>query len=308
MTHMSPSSPHALSGPTPAEAALDRYLVVGNPIAHSKSPLIHAAFAAQTGQRLHYDRRLVPTEPATAFAEAMRRFADEEGGKGANVTMPFKEAAFALADARSERAEVAGAANTLSFVDGRVLADNTDGPGLVWDILRQGARLDGQTVTVLGAGGAARGLMLSLLQAGASRVVVANRNPARAQALAADLNGHPVLAGHQPRLPAIEAVALADAPAADVIINATSAGLQTQGLTLPAGLFAGCRLAYDCIYADQPTPFMQMAAQAGVAHTSDGLGMLVGQAAESFRLWRGVMPDAVAVLTALRAGTLQPPR
>lgn len=281
-------------------ADVDRYLVVGNPIAHSRSPQIHAAFAAQTGQRMHYDRRLVPTEPDTAFAEAMRRFAAEEGGKGVNVTMPFKEAAFAMADVRSERAEAAGAANTLSFVDGRVLADNTDGAGLVWDVVRQGGELAGRRVTVLGAGGAARGLMLSLLQAGVRRLVVANRNLARAQRLAADLDAHPALAGHQPRLPAIEAVALAEAPAADVVINATSAGLQTQGLSLPAGLFEGCRMAYDCIYADQPTPFMQAAAQASVPRISDGLGMLVGQAAESFRLWRGVMPDAAAVLALLR--------
>lgn len=276
----------------------DRYLVVGNPIAHSKSPLIHAAFARQTGQHIHYDRRLVDTDPPTAFAEAMRRFAQEEGGRGANVTLPFKEAAFALADEHSERARLAGAANTLSFVDGRVLADNTDGAGIVWDILRQGVSLDGCSVTVLGAGGAARGLMFSLLQAGVRQLVVANRTLPRALALAADLN---------PALEAlgfgvtIEALPLADAPSADILINATSAGLHAEGLALPQALFADCRLAYDCVYAAQPTAFMQQASAAGVPVVSDGLGMLVGQAAESFRIWRGLMPDAAAVLKELRA-------
>ncbi|MDO5103299.1 MAG: shikimate dehydrogenase [Lautropia sp.] len=276
----------------------DRYLVVGNPIAHSRSPQIHAAFAAQTGQLIDYQRRLVPTEPSAAFGEAMCQFAEQEGGRGANVTMPFKEAAFRLADRRSERAEVAGAANTLSFVDGQVLADNTDGVGLVTDIQQQGGVLDGATVTVLGAGGAARGLMLSLLQAGVSRVVVANRNQARAEQLVAALNAHPLLAG---RHPALAAVALTDAPAADMVINATSAGLQTQGLSLPEGLFDGCRLAYDCIYADRPTPFLQMAEAADVPQRLDGLGMLVCQAAESFRIWRGVFPDTAPVLAMLRA-------
>lgn len=277
---------------------LDAYLVVGNPVAHSRSPDIHAAFARQTGQLLSYGRRLVDTEPADAFARAMRRFAAEEGGRGANVTLPFKEAAFALADRRSERAEVAGAANTLSFVDGQVLADNTDGFGLVTDIRQQGISLQGARITVLGAGGAARGLMLSLLAGGAARIVVANRSMERAQRLADSLNAHPALAG---RYPALAAVALAEAPPADIIINATSAGLQSQGPALPPGLFAGCRLAYDCIYAGQPTPFLCMAEAAGVAHRLDGLGMLVCQAAESFRIWRGVFPDTAPVLAALRA-------
>ncbi|MDO4904336.1 MAG: shikimate dehydrogenase [Lautropia sp.] len=276
----------------------DRYLVVGNPIAHSRSPEIHAAFARQTGQSIQYERRLIDTGPSEAFALAMRHFARDEGGRGANVTMPFKEAAFRMADRLSDRARVAGAANTLSFVDGQVLADNTDGFGLVTDIRQQGVALEGAAVTVLGAGGAARGLMLSLLQAGVSRVVVANRDAGRAERLAADLNAHPVLAG---RFPVIVPVALADAPAADIVINATSAGLQTQGLQLPAGLFEGCLLAYDCIYASRPTPFMEMAGAAGVARRSDGLGMLVCQAAESFRVWRGVFPDTAPVLQALRA-------
>ncbi|MDO4683110.1 MAG: shikimate dehydrogenase [Lautropia sp.] len=284
---------------TDASVPTDRYLVVGNPIAHSRSPQIHAAFAAQTGQRIDYQRRLIDIEPPEAFAAAMRRFADEEGGRGANVTMPFKEVAYRLADVKSERAEVAGAANTLSFVDGRILADNTDGVGLVTDARQQGGVFEGASVTVLGAGGAARGLMLSLLQAGVRSLVVANRNRERADQLVADLNAHPVLAG---RYPVLQAAALAEAPTADILINATSAGLQTQGLALPAGLFDGCRLAYDCIYADRPTPFLQAAAAAGVPQRLDGLGMLVCQAAESFRIWRGVFPNTAPVLAQLRAG------
>ena len=251
----------------PMASGPDRYLVVGNPIAHSRSPEIHAAFAAQTGQHILYERRLIETDPPEAFAAAMRHFFQDEGGRGANVTLPFKEAAFRLADERSPRAEAAGAANTLCFIEGRIIADNTDGAGLVDDIQRRlGVSLQGLRVTVLGAGGAARGLMLP------------------AQAL-------PVR---------VEPVALADAPAADVLINATSAGLHGDGPSLPARLFEGCRLAYDCIYADRPTPFMQQAMAAGVSRVSDGLGMLVGQAAESFRLGRGSRPDVVPVLEALR--------
>ena len=236
----------------------------------------------------------------------MRHFFLEEGGKGANVTLPFKEAAFRLADVRSPRAGVAGAANTLSFVDGQIMADNTDGAGLVNDIqLRLGVSLAGLRVTVLGAGGAARGLMLPLLQAGVSQLVVANRTVARAQQLADDVNACLAalpLGATGAGVPAcrIEAVALADAPAADVLINATSAGLHGDGPALNPALFAGCRLAYDCIYAKDPTPFLQQAAAAGVPQHSDGLGMLVGQAAESFRIWRGVMPDMAPVLAMLQ--------
>ena len=157
--------------------------------------------------------------------------------------------------------------------------------------------LQGLRVTVLGAGGAARGLMLPLAQAGVARLVVANRTLARAQALAADIDPHLEAQALPVR---VEPVALADAPAADVLINATSAGLHGDGPSLPARLFEGCQLAYDCIYADRPTPFMQQAMAAGVLRVSDGLGMLVGQAAESFRLWRGIRPDVVPVLEALR--------
>ena len=195
----------------PMASGPDRYLVVGNPIAHSRSPEIHAAFAAQTGQRILYERRLIEIDPPEAFAAAMRHFFQDEGGRGANVTLPFKEAAFSLADERSPRAEAAGAANTLCFVEGRIIADNTDGAGLVDDIQRRlGVSLQGLRVTVLGAGGAARGLMLPLAQAGVARLVVANRTLARAQALAADIDPH---LEAQALLVRVEPVALADAPA-----------------------------------------------------------------------------------------------
>ena len=208
----------------PMASGPDRYLVVGNPIAHSRSPEIHAAFAAQTGQHILYERRLIETDPPEAFAAAMRHFFQDEGGRGANVTLPFKEAAFRLADERSPRAEAAGAANTLCFIEGRIIADNTDGAGLVDDIQRRlGVSLQGLRVTVLGAGGAARGLMLPLALAGVARLVVANRTLARAQALAADIDPHLEAQALPVR---VESVALADAPAADVLINATSAGLR----------------------------------------------------------------------------------
>ena len=226
----------------PMASGPDRYLVVGNPIADSRSPEIHAAFAAQTGQHILYERRLIETDPPEAFAAAMRHFFQGEGGQGANVTLPFKEAAFRLADERSPRAEAAGAANTLCFIEGRIIADNTDGAGLVDDIQRRlGVSLKGVRVTVLGAGGAARGLMLPLAQAGVARLVVANRTLARAQALAADIDPHLEAQALPVR---VEPVALADAPAADVLINATSAGLHGDGPTLPVvrGLPAGLRL------------------------------------------------------------------
>ena len=195
----------------PMASGPDRYLVVGNPIAHSRSPEIHAAFAAQTGQHILYERRLIETDPPEAFAAAMRHFFQDEGGRGANVTLPFKEAAFRLADERSPRAEAAGAANTLYFIEGRIIADNTDGAGLVDDIQRRlGVSLQGLRVTVLGAGGAARGLMLPLAQAGVARLVVANRTLARAQALAADIDPHLEAQALPVR---VEPVALADAPA-----------------------------------------------------------------------------------------------
>jgi len=268
----------------------DRYAVIGHPIAHSRSPSIHARFAAQTGQDLAYDRLLAPLDGFEATARAF--FA--EGGRGLNVTLPFKEQAFSIADVRSPRVQAAGAANTLAW-DGRTLfADNTDGLGLVRDLTgRWGQVLAGATVLMLGAGGAARGVVLPLLEAGVGRILVANRTIARAQALAARFADARVEGGGFDRL-------AQDAPADALLINATSAGLAEQGLPVPPAVYRRARFAYDMVYGAQPTAFLREARAAGCPASADGLGMLVEQAAESFRIWRGVSPDTEPVYRALR--------
>ncbi|MFV5212491.1 shikimate dehydrogenase [Azonexus caeni] len=268
----------------------DLYAVFGNPIAHSKSPFIHAAFAAQTGADLVYQARLAPVDD---FAGALRAFV-AEGGRGANVTVPFKEEAFRLCDELTPRAARAGAVNTLSFADGRVRGDNTDGAGLVADIEGNlGVVLAGKRVLLLGAGGAARGVIEPLLVAGVGELAVANRSADKALVLAAafaDLapvggGGFGDLVGRR----------------FDVVINATSASLAGDRLPLPEGLFAAGALAYDMMYGKGETPFLAQAREAGAARLADGLGMLVGQAAEAFAVWRGVRPAGAPVLQALRA-------
>ncbi len=282
---------------SPAPPA-DRYLVIGNPIAHSRSPEIHAAFARQTGEPIAYDRLLVPTEPSDAFAGAVDAFL-AAGGRGLNVTLPFKEQAFAYAGRHSARALLAGAVNTLKADGDSVFGDNTDGPGLVTDLRERLAfDLRGRSVLLLGAGGAARGVVMSLLQAGVSRLTIANRTAAKAESLAAHFNGAPQV--RQASLAPVNAVSLAAAIPADLVVNATSSGVLRGELALPPGLFEGCALAYDCVYAARPTAFMRQAQAGGAARTADGLGMLVEQAAESFLIWRGVRPDTGPVYRMLR--------
>jgi len=268
--------------------AADSYGVIGNPIAHSRSPSIHHAFALATGQAIVYERILAPVDGFVATVEAFRA----QGGRGLNVTLPFKRDAFAYATERTPRAEAAGAVNTLVFCADGVLGDNTDGIGLLRDLARLGVSLAGASVLVLGAGGAARGALAALLDSGCGRLAVANRTPERAEALAAD----PLLAGVE----AVAMDALGSLPV-DVVINATSGGLQGERLTVPDALLRGARLAYDMVYAADPTPFMQQAQAAGCPLCVDGLGMLVEQAAESFRVWREVMPNTEPVLQAIRA-------
>jgi shikimate dehydrogenase len=269
---------------------LDRYAVIGNPIAHSKSPEIHARFAAQTGQRLSYERLLAPLD---GFAAIVRTFV-KLGGKGANVTVPFKLDAFDMATTLTERARTAGAVNTLRFDGDTILGDNTDGVGLVNDIVNHAAvPLAGKRILLLGAGGAARGVIQPLLQQQPATLIIANRTPAKAtelMALFAPLSAVPITASAFDGL----------RDQYDVIINATSAGLTDDMPAVPASIFAGSTLAYDMVYGAQPTRFMQFAALQGVA-VRDGLGMLVEQAAESFFVWRGVRPETSAVLSALRA-------
>ena len=293
-----------MSGNRDGARTADRYLVIGNPIAHSRSPEIHAAFARQTGEFIVYDRLLVPAEPADAFARAVDAFL-AGGGRGLNVTLPFKERAFAYAREHSPRALLAGAVNTLKAEGDFVFGDNTDGPGLVTDLRdRLAFDLHGRSVLLLGAGGAARGVVMSLLQAGVSRLTIANRTAAKAQALAAHFNGAPQV--RRMSLAPVEAVALADAGRADLVVNATSSGVLRGELALPAGIFDGCALAYDCVYAAQPTAFMRQARAGGAARAADGLGMLVEQAAESFLIWRGVRPDTGPVYRMLRDAITAP--
>lgn len=274
---------------------MDRYAVIGHPIAHSKSPRIHAAFAAQTGEQLSYEALLAPLDDFAGTWVAFRN----AGGRGANVTVPFKEVAWALCDARSRRAEQAGAVNTLAVgSDGRLHGDNTDGVGLVRDITdNAGWSLAGARVLLLGAGGAARGVIGPLLAAGAALVQVANRTPAKAETLAA------LFAGEGD----VRACALATlaGPAAgdqafDIIINATSASLQGERVSLAAGWFHADTAAYDMMYG-RDTPFLAWAREQGLARRRDGLGMLVEQAAEAFFIWRQVRPRTAELLATLRA-------
>ncbi len=267
----------------------DRYAVIGNPIAHSKSPLIHADFARQTGQNIDYGRLLGNRDD---FAGDVRRFF-AEGGRGLNVTVPFKEHAWALVDERSTRAELAGAVNTLiPLADGRLRGDNTDGVGLVRDLAdNQGFAFAGRRVLLLGAGGAARGVILPLLETGLAKLVVDNRTPGKAIELAdrcADRGR-------------IDGCGLDDlvGQTFDLIINATSAGLNNSVPALPDDCLAVGGWTYDMLYGDTETAFQRW----GLAHGADralgGLGMLVEQAAESFRLWRGVRPETGTVIERL---------
>ncbi|TXI77387.1 MAG: shikimate dehydrogenase [Dechloromonas sp.] len=271
----------------------DLYCVFGNPIAHSKSPAIHAAFAQQTGEDLRYEARLAAVD---GFFAAISDFV-AEGGRGANVTVPFKEEAYRRCDRLSDRAARAGAVNTLQFIDGGVHGDNTDGAGLVRDIcVNLGRSPAGQRILLLGAGGASRGVIAPLLAEKPVALVIANRSPDKAQQLAAafaDLAAGAVLSGG--------AFAQLTGQQFDIVINATSASLSGDSLPLPAGIFAPGSLAYDMMYGKGETPFLALARAQGAAHCADGLGMLVEQAAEAFTVWRGKRPETAGVLASLRA-------
>lgn len=271
---------------------MDRYAVIGNPISQSKSPAIHAAFARQTGQHLTYEALLAPLD---GFADAVARFRDE-GGRGMNVTVPFKLEAFALAGTHSPRARAAGAVNTLAFGPDGVHGDNTDGVGLVRDLMHNlGCRLAGSRILLLGAGGAARGVMLPLLGEQPASLTLANRGADKAEALVRTFREQ---AGSIP-LDACGFAALAGREF-DVVINATAASLANEAPPLPSGVYAPGALAYDMMYRRGDTPFIAVARRDGAARVADGLGMLVEQAAESFLLWRGVRPQTAPVLADLR--------
>jgi shikimate dehydrogenase len=271
----------------------DRYAVIGNPVEHSQSPRIHAAFARQTGQAIEYTRLLAPLD---GFKETVRAFF-AQGGRGANVTVPFKLEAFDLADEATPRAKDAQAANFLELSKGVVRADNTDGAGLVRDIVHNlKFDLTGKRILLLGAGGAAQGVLLPLIDCQPALLTIANRTIEKAMNLAELFRYKPAatftvlsalrfqeLAGHR----------------YDLIINATSSSLHGEALALPEGVFAQGGLAYEMMYGKGETAFLAFARAHG-AVAADGLGMLVEQAAESFFLWRGVRPDSAPVIAMLR--------
>ena len=267
----------------------DKYCVFGNPISHSKSPIIQAAFARQTGQDIDYQAILAPTD---GFADAVDAFI-AEGGKGANVTLPFKQEAYQLATRLTLRAEQAGAVNTLVFNDDEVVGDNTDGVGLLRDIMiNLKYPIQGKRILLLGAGGAARGVVGPLLGEHPESLVIANRTVVRARSLAEHFAstgpvtgcGYDELAGH----------------VFDIVINATSASLSGTMPPLPEGIFAPGSLAYKMMYGLGDTPFRIFAREQGAGMISEGLGMLLEQAAESFYVWRGVRPDCAPVAELLQ--------
>ncbi|MGH8753576.1 MAG: shikimate dehydrogenase [Burkholderiales bacterium] len=268
----------------------DRYAVIGNPIAHSKSPLIHSEFARQTGQDISYTAILATRE---SFVSAVGDFIGQ-GGKGMNVTVPFKEQAWKyLATDIAPRAASARAVNTLLFKDGKIIGDNTDGAGLLCDIEGNlGYPVAGRKVLLMGAGGAARGVLPALLSRRPATLNIVNRNMDRVRELkerfAASGNlsvtEYPGLSGSQ----------------FDLVINATSSSMNDELPPLPKGLFAAGALAYDLMYGKGLTPFLKFAQRQGAAKLADGLGMLLEQAAESFLIWRGVRPDTRPVIAMLK--------
>ena len=265
----------------------DHYAVIGNPIAHSKSPFIHTEFAKQTGQAMAYAAILAPLDDFAGTVQALIK----QGYKGVNVTVPFKFDAYGMADQHSERALAAGAANTLSFTVDGILADNTDGAGLVRDIqVNKQFEFAGKRVLLIGAGGAAQGVLQPILAAKPSLLVITNRSLDKAQAM---LSKTPATTT---KLQALTLDELGNA-VFDIVINATSAGLSGSPLAIPDSIFAPDCLAYDMMYGHE-TPFMQQAKRCG-AIVADGLGMLLEQAAEAFAIWRGVRPNTHALLQQL---------
>ena len=268
---------------------IDDYAVMGNPIAHSKSPSIHTLFAEHTQQSILYTAIHVDME---GFTQAVGNFA-AAGGKGLNITVPFKQEAWELVTERSERAERAGAVNTIKIEDDKLFGDNTDGVGLVNDLtINHGIDLKNKKVLLMGAGGAARGVLVPLLKQNPSFLFVANRTPDRAKDLATAFSD----------LGSIEGGGYEHIPDEkfDVVINATAASLQGDLPPLPDTLLNDNASCYDMMYAAKPTPFMLWATEHNATKVLDGLGMLVEQAAESFYIWRGVKPETKVVISRLR--------
>jgi len=271
------------------ETPPDRYAVVGHPVEHSRSPLIHTLFARQTNQHMTYELLDAPPE---AFEIAVRGFA-AAGGKGMNVTVPHKEAACTLVHELGDAARIAGAVNTITIKDRRFRGDNTDGVGLVRDItVNERWPLAGRRIVVLGAGGAARGIVGPLLDEGPSELVVANRTLERAEQLVAHF-------GNDAKLSTATFAELGERGAYDVLVNATSAGLRGEQPPFPPSLVGPESLCYDLVYSMNDTPFVAWARAHGARRAVQGWGMLVEQAAESFYLWRGVRPETAPILKQL---------
>ena len=269
---------------------MDKYAVIGHPVAHSRSPQIHEAFARATGQQLTYEKLLAPLD---GFRETVDAFV-RSGGKGLNVTVPFKLQAFALAVDHSPRAKLSGAVNTLKRTGDGWYGDNTDGPGLVRDVTHNlGVAMAGRDILVLGAGGASRGIMSSVLAEHPRSLTISNRTFAKAVVIAERFAPHGVIA-------AVPTEALAGR-SFDIVINATSAGLSDKAPPpWSPSIVASGAFAYDMIYGDAPTAFLTWAQAHGASRTADGLGMLIEQAAESFFIWRGVRPETASAFPLLR--------
>jgi shikimate dehydrogenase len=272
---------------------MDRYCVIGNPIEHSLSPQIHQEFAAQTGELLTYEKVKVEL---TGFADFLKDFANS-GGKGLNITVPFKVEAFNGATQLHELADIANAVNTLSIEGAEIIGFNTDGLGFIRDLTqRHGVQLAGKSVLVLGAGGACRGIIEPLLSTNPAQVTIANRTLANAQALCELFSGR----HRHNSLSCVDLSVLAegDAGTYDLVVNTTSLGLSANGITLPASLAQGS-FCYDMSYGDKAA-FARWAKEQGALNSVDGLGMLVEQAAESFNIWRGVRPRTDEIYQSLR--------
>ncbi len=272
------------------DAKPDTYAVMGNPISHSKSPLIHAAFARQTAQRLEYSAIQVD---AGGFEQAVGNFR-ASGGKGLNITVPFKQEAWAFVDERSERATQAGAVNTISFGgDGRAMGDNTDGVGLLRDLQENhNVTLNSARILLLGAGGAVRGVLGPMIAQQPVEVVIANRTEEKAVALAGEFNRPDLLRG-------CGFQTIGEQPF-DLIVNGTAASLQGELPPIPVTAIGDATCCYDMMYGKAPTVFMAWGSEQQAAKVLDGLGMLVEQAAESFFIWRGVRPETAGVIAQLR--------
>ena len=265
----------------------DIYAVVGNPIQHSLSPQIHALFADKCRQQMTYEKLLAPLDGFEEFALGLR----DVGYAGLNVTIPFKLDAAKLADELTPRARLAGAVNTLKFDGDAIFGDNTDGIGFVRDVQgRLKFALQDAAVLILGAGGGVRGLIGALLEEKPRWIAVANRTHGRAQELADEFG--------------VEALTFDEVPAEhfDLVINGTPTGLHAQAPNIDPETFDDCTLAYDLVYDAHPTPFMELARRGGAKVVSDGLGMLIEQAAEAFLVWRGVRPETLPVYRELRRG------